>query len=389
SHSDISSCWADDDPRPLIVHVMFRFDTGGLESVILKLINDLPENAYRHAIISLTTASDFHHRITRSDVPVFTLAKQPGKDLKSYVRYWKLLRQLHPDLVHTCNIATMDTVVASYCAGITPCIHAEHGRDIYDLRGENRKYILLRRLLAPFFTRIIAVSGELEQWLLKRVKLSRGKVQLIYNGVNLELFSAQAEQRQAHLPAGFADPDTVIIGTVGRLAPVKNQALVIDAVAHMVKQTPESAHKIRLVLVGDGELADALQHQVRRLEMEPYVWFAGNRDDVQVLMRCMDVFVLASLAEGIALTVLEAMASGLPLVLTQVGGNPELVRDNENGFLIPSESPESLAGALQRYIEDPALRRRHGRAGRLRVEKQFNVRTMVEQYQRLFAEVLE
>jgi glycosyltransferase involved in cell wall biosynthesis len=141
--------------------------------------------------------------------------------------------------------------------------------------------------------------------------------------------------------------------------------------------------------VGEGPLRTQAQQELRAADMRELAWLPGARDDIPQLMRGFDVFVLPSLAEGISNTILEAMASGLPVVATNVGGNPELVAQNKTGMLVPSANVQALAMTLERYVHDPGFAARHGRAGRARVAHEFSMESMVRGYEAVYDELLQ
>src|SRR6185436_12668651 len=140
---------ASPDQRPLIAHVVFRFDYGGLENGVVNVVNGLPERLFRHTIIALTETSDFRRRIRRDDVEVHALNKQPGKDPGAYLRLFRLLRRLRPAILHTRNVGTLEGALVGRIAGTACRIHGEHGWDTHDPDGTNRKYRLLRRAMNP------------------------------------------------------------------------------------------------------------------------------------------------------------------------------------------------------------------------------------------------
>ena len=134
------------DPRPLVAHVMYRFDVGGLENGIVNLINHMPEDAYRHAIISMTEITDFRQRIQRDDVEFIALKKKPGHSLWLYPKLYRLFKELKPAIVHTRNLGALELAVPAWAAGVPSRIHGEHGRDVGDLDGSSKKYQWVRRL---------------------------------------------------------------------------------------------------------------------------------------------------------------------------------------------------------------------------------------------------
>src|SRR5262245_19594056 len=166
---------SDSTVAPLVVHIVFRFDYGGLENGLVNLINHMPAQVARHAVVSLSEMTDFARRIERSDVEAYALGKRPGKDLSIYVRLYRLLRRLKPDVVHTRNLGTWDCQVVAWLAGVHRRVHSGHGWDTLDQEGQCKKYRLLRRILAPFVRRHVALSRELEEWLIAETGISTDK----------------------------------------------------------------------------------------------------------------------------------------------------------------------------------------------------------------------
>lgn len=353
----------------LVVHLLYRLDFGGLETLLVDCINRMP--GYRHAVVCLAGYTAFADKITRPGVQVYSLDKAPGLGLAAHLRLFKLLRRLRPTILHTYNLSGIEYNFTATLAGVPVRVHAEHGRDAGDPKGLNRKHNLLRKLLAPFIDRFVPVSGDLHNWLRETVGIADAKNQWISNGVDTERFHP-----------GQPDPDTFVIGTVGRAQNVKNQALLIDAFSALRAQLPQ--RKMRLVIVGDGPLRAALERKVQEAGLGESVWLPGARSDIAELMRTFSVFALSSLAEGTPVTLLEAMACGLPVVSTAVGGIPDLVQENVTGLLVPNRDSAALATALAVYANDPALARHHGAAGRARIEQHYSVTAMVQAYTCLY-----
>lgn len=372
---------------PLVVHVIHRLDVGGMENGLVNLINHMPADKYRHAVVSLTESTSFRERIQRDDVEFFSLHKKPGHDLGLYIRLWRLLRRLRPTIVHTRNLASVEAVIPAVLAGVPCRVHGEHGRDLQDVDGTKRKYRLLRRVIAPFVHRFIALSGELESYLVDAVGISPSRVTRIINGVDNDKFRPALERAVA-LPAeaGIDAAGLVVIGTVTRMQEVKDPLTLVRAFAKLV--TDGRAPNAALVMVGDGPLLERVREELRAAGVERHVWLAGSRDDVPELLRSFDIFALSSRVEGISNTVLEAMSSGLPVVASRVGGNHELIVDGETGALVPPRSPDLLAEALARYVNDRDLAREHGRAGRERAEQSFDLIGMVARYGEVYDDVM-
>jgi sugar transferase (PEP-CTERM/EpsH1 system associated) len=362
------------ESRPLIAHVVHRLDVGGLENGLVNLVNRLPADRYRHAIVSLTDVTDFTDRIEREDVAVVSLAKRSGHDLGLHLRLYRTFRRLRPSIVHTRNLATVEAVLAAAAAGVPCRVHGEHGRDMQDPEGCRRRYRVLRRSLSPLIHRFIALSRDLERYLLATVGISSTKVLRITNGVDLDRFR----------PAVRKPDGLVTIGSVTRMQEVKDPLTLARAFILLARRGVDA----RLVLVGDGPLLDPARRMFEGASVSSRVTLAGSRSDVPEMLRSFDVFCLSSLVEGISNTILEAMATGLPVVATGVGGNAELVENGVTGALVPPRDPEALASVLARYVEEERLRREHGLAGRARVEREFGLDRMVGRYLGVYDELL-
>ncbi|MEJ2345806.1 MAG: TIGR03088 family PEP-CTERM/XrtA system glycosyltransferase [Gammaproteobacteria bacterium] len=372
---------------PLIAHVVYRFDMGGLENGLVNLINRLPERQFRHAIVSLTDYSDFRDRLTH-DIPIFALNKRPGNDFALYWRLWKTFHQLKPDVVHTRNLNALEAQVPAFLAGVRGRIHGEHGWDVHDQDGRSRKYRWWRRVFRPFVQRYVALSRHIEGYLENEVRVPTDRIVRICNGVDTETFGPPAGGREPLPEVGGAGDVDLVIGTVGRLEAVKDQITLARAFVRLVADQPELMNRCRLVMIGEGSLRPEIERVLSDAGLAGSVWLPGARDDVARLLRGFDVFVLPSKAEGISNTILEAMASGLPVVATDVGGNRELVADGTTGFLVPRDDPEAMAGALLNYVRNPELAKSHGRSARRRIEAEFSIDGMVRRYGDLYSEVL-
>jgi sugar transferase (PEP-CTERM/EpsH1 system associated) len=371
------------DPRPLVVHVMHAFDVGGLENGVVNLMNHMPAETYRHAVVALTHVTGFRERVRRADVRFFALGKRPGHAVPLYPRLYRLFRELRPAIVHTRNLAALEVAVPAWAAGVPLRVHGEHGRDVGDLDGSNRKYQWVRRLYRPFVNHHVALSRELDHYLVERVGIPRRRVSQIYNGVDAEHFSpAIARAPIAGCP--FEDADLWLVGTVGRMQAVKDPLNLARAFVKALAIDPALRTRLRLVMVGDGPLRAEAAATLAAAGARDLAWLPGERDDVAQILRGLDSFVLPSLAEGVSNTILEAMASGLPVVATAVGGNAELIVDGSTGRLVPAADAEALALAIVEQVRDPAAARAAGRAGRERAERMFSLDAMVDSHRRLY-----
>ncbi len=373
------------DKRIHIVHVIHHLVIGGMENGIVNLINRMPKERFQHTVVCIEDYSDFRERIQVEGVQVIALHRSEIGVWQVRYKLFKLFRALRPDIVHSRNMSGLDAILPARLAGVRCCIHGEHGRDVDDLHGTHYKFKLLRRLHSPLVSHYITVSNELKQYLVDDVQISAKRVTQILNGVDVDKFAPpqavddirrQFDEVSSHIVSG----QRVIIGAVGRLQKVKNYALLINAFSKLLEKG-HFKEKLSLVVVGDGPERQNLMDLSIELGVNENVWFAGASSNVSELLQLMNVFVLSSVAEGISNTILEAMATGLPVIATAVGGNVELVRDGETGFLVESDHLDSMAQALQRVCENDELRERQASLARQCAVSEYSLDTMVAHYQ--------
>ena len=376
------------DSAPVIVHVVYRFAVGGLENGVVNLVNHLPRDAWRHVIVALTDIdAAFARRIDRRDVELIALGKGPGHAVRLYPRLVRLFRSLKPAIVHTRNLAALEVVPAAWLAGVAGRLHGEHGRDALDPDGTNVRRRRIRRLFRPFVSRYVAVAPDLAEYLIGPIGVPAERVDLIVNGVDTARFSPS----KARVPipgCPFVAPAMRLVGTVGRLDPVKAQVnlarafVTADSAASGTARRPRAGHR------GGRERARGSRRGCsNEAGLLARAWLPGERDDVANVLRGLDIFVLPSLAEGVSNTVLEAMASGLPVVATAVGANPYLVADGASGRIVPAGDPVAIANALEGYVNDPGSAAAHGEAGRQLATQRFSLDRMVDRYQRLYLDL--
>ena len=365
---------------PLVVHLVHQLGAGGLENGLINLINHMPPERYRHAIVCLKGYSDVYRRIKRPGVEIISLNKREGQDWGHYLRLYHTLKRLQPDLIHTRNLASLEGQLLAAAAGVRLRVHGEHGRDLADLRGPRRRYQLLRKLLRPLIGHFIAVSRDLEAWLIGTIGARPARVTHIGNGVDSLQFHPRLGPPAAVGPPGFLCDDAFVIGGVGRMAEVKDFMSLVQAFLLMLAEQDHPHSRLRLIIAGDGPCRQPCLDMLARAGAADLAWLPGQRDDIAQLMRAMDVFVLPSLAEGTSHTILEAMASGLPVVATTVGGNLDLVHGGWTGTLVPPRAPDLLADAIADYCRIPGLAQRHGARARRLVLSDYSLMAMADAY---------
>jgi sugar transferase (PEP-CTERM/EpsH1 system associated) len=366
-------------PARLVVHLVEALDNAELENGLLNLIRHLPADRYRHAIVCLHDRGDYQAGIREHGVDVVNLHKAEGRDPLHYLRMFRVLRRLQPDLIHTRNRSGLQAQVVAALAGVPLRVHAEHGRKP-GRAGKRFPGLLLRRLLCPLIDHFIAVSSDLEQWLVESVGAEPARVSQIANGVDSVQFHPRLGPAAAVGPPGFMSDNAFVIGSVGRVDDAANHATLVEAFLRLIA-SPHPAHaRLRLLIVGDGPARAECQALLNRAGAAQRAWLPGTRADLAQLMRAMDLFVLPSLAEDRSNVILEAMASGLPVVATAVGGNTELVHPGFTGILVPPMSPELLASAIADYCRIPEMAVRHGARARSQVIARHSMPAMARDY---------
>ena len=375
------------DLRPLVAHVVYRFDTGGLENGVVNLINHMPVDRYRHVIIALTEVTDFRKRILRDDVQFISLHKPPGHGIWLFPKMFRLFRQLRPAIVHSRNLAALEAQLPAWLAGVAIRVHGEHGRDVGDLDGSNVTYQRVRRFYRPFVSYYLALSRDLAEYLTGIIRVPQNKVLQVYNGVDSVRFHpAPSDLTVTGCP--FSRQEHWLLGTVGRMQTVKDQPTLTRAFIRALAINPDLKARLRLVMVGDGPLRAECLQLLEQAGVSDLAWLPGERNDIPEIMRSLDCFSLPSLAEGISNTILEAMASGLPVIATDVGGNADLVVAGKTGEIIPAADPEAMAMQIVKLATQPDVARSMGLAGRETIEQKFSMTAMVAAYQGTYDKLL-
>ncbi|MGD9826346.1 MAG: glycosyltransferase [Desulfobacter sp.] len=346
-----------------------------MEKGITTLINH-GSDGIAHIIISLC-GTKYSEKLLKKPAQIICLDKPGGNSPRFIWNLAKEIRTVRPDVVHTRNWSGMDGILAARLAGVRAIVHGEHGWDMLDPAGASKKRRLIRKLTSLMVNHYTCVSRQLATWLQQEVGIKKPVTQ-IYNGVDTTSFMPAGPGEKAAVREEMdVLPEDFVVGIVARLDAIKNHGAVIDAVNQVAQSRPD----VKLVVVGDGPEAATLKARAG-----DHVRFLGYRFDTARLMQGFDLFVLPSFNEGISNTILEAMATGLPVVASNVGGNPELVCDEENGRLIDPEEPGQIADIIEQYIETPYLCKLHGTKGRKMMVERFSVASMVRQYESVYRE---
>jgi len=355
-----------------VAHVVLTLDHGGLEYLAIQMSEHLQRRGIRSPIVVLTEGA-LIGEARRRGIETFVMHKRRGFDVRLIFALRRLLRDQAVDVLHTHNFAPLiyGSLAARLCGAGT--VNTRHGRAA----------LRTHPLIWALTDRVVAVSEDARRELVRHNRIRPDKVRVVINAIDLTRYApASAPSRERRRELGLP-PDELVCGIVGRLSPEKDHRTLLTAMGALGR-SGSSSH---LVIVGGGPLEGELKALVQSLGLEERVHFLGFRSDVAELLPLFDLFVLSSREEGISLTLIEAMAAGLPIVATRVGGNPEVVVDGETGLLVEAGQPEALAAALGSLLGDPDTRMRMGRRGREVALRRFDIERLIDEYQAIYTEI--
>lgn len=371
-----------------MAHRLLILDTelemGGKEKLLYEFIARADRDRFRIAVCCLRPGGYFKERIVAMGVPFYDNLLHHRFDALAFRELETVIRTEKTQIVET--FAHPNTVIFSFLARMRSLV--ERVVVSYHALGVDARGTVVRPYLRPLLRRMdahIAVAEIQKRHLVEVEGLRPDSVHVIYNGVDTALFRpASNDERSSMRRALGASDDAMVLMAVGSLKPIKGVDILLRAVAPVMQK---HAH-VHLVLVGEGPDRTALKSLARELGIADRVLLLGLRDDVDALLRAADALVLASRTEALPTVVLEAMATGLPVVATNVGGIPEMVEHDRSGILVAPEDVAALGAAIERIVVDGALRRTLGLRGRQIVESRFRIETMCESRMAFFEELL-
>jgi glycosyltransferase involved in cell wall biosynthesis len=353
------------------MQLVLSLSPGGTERLVIEIVRALSERI-ESVVCCLDHPGEWADELKALGVPVIALSRQPGFHPALAMRLAKELKDRQIDIVHCHHYSPyVYGLLASVMKPGVQLVFTEHGR-LSDA-APSRKRRFVNPLLSRWPGKLCAVSADLKNHMVAEGFPAR-RVGVTYNGIDPGQRPTAAQRSSARASLGLPE-DAFVVGTVGRLDPVKNLHMLLQAHAFLVSKHPH----VRTVIVGDGTERAALEAHAQALGVADSIRFAGYRSDVRFLMSAFDVYANSSQYEGVSLTILEAMASALPVVATRVGGNPEVVIAQETGFLVPGLA-RALSDAIGTLVYDERRRRAMGDAGRFRVKRHFSIARMVEAY---------
>jgi sugar transferase (PEP-CTERM/EpsH1 system associated) len=366
--------------RLRVLHVVNRLELGGTESGILRVAAGLGGEEFLHAVCTARGHSaEFAARHSFSG-QIFDATGPESRFQILVYRFAQIIRDFRPHVVHSRNWGAIEAVFAARLAGVPAIIHSEHGYELEILEGLPLRQRLFRRAAYAAADAVFTVSSDLRDFHARQAGVSTSSIDVIPNGVDSDRF-APRPQKQSACRAALGLPDTsFLVGTVGRLVPIKDQALLLRA----ARVLDDRGVNVSVALAGEGPELEQLRTLAGALSLSSRVHFLGASRSIPDFLNALDVFVLPSVSEGMSNTVLEAMSSGLPVIATSVGGNPELIEDQVSGRLFQSGDLIKLAEYLLNLAKDQQIRRALGAMARARILGSYRLDSMLDRYRNLY-----
>jgi sugar transferase (PEP-CTERM/EpsH1 system associated) len=363
-----------------ILHVVDSLGKGGLENGLVNVIEGLDPARFEHIVLTMRSLGPNADRLPRDRVRIECLGKQTGSRFQ-VAALARAIREFEPDIVHSRNWAAIESVVAARWVGSRAVVHSEHGLESDASAKEPWRRLCFRRLAYEMAHRVLSVSYQLRDLHARRTGFPPHKIAVIHNGVDSRRFFPDAVARaRMREELGLSDEE-FCIGCVGNLLPVKDHMTLLRAATVLAG----SCRTWRLLITGEGSERPKLEAAVNaHPEWSARVRLLGSSNRVPELLNAMDVYVLPSINEGISNSLLEAMATGLPVVATAAGGNPEVVVDGESGLLFPARDVGKLAEHLLMLERRRDLRLQLAQQAVRRVRGAFSIEGMVQQYEHLY-----
>lgn len=353
------------------MQIIYCLGVGGSESVARDIALNMTDNMV-HGVAALESDGPLRQTLGANGVLTWIINKQPHERVRPMLRLWKAMRGFKPDVVHTHHLYELFYAWPGALLTGARIIHTEH--EYYSLMSPNACFRL--RQLARLCRAVTGVNEETSAFLREKVRIPAKKVHTVVNGIDIERYKTSTLSRQA---LDLAEND-LVTGIVARLEPVKDHAMLVQSFRMVLDKLPQA----KLLIIGDGSERHNLEQLVDELDLEGHVRFLGIRSDIANLLACMDVVALSSREEGLPLCILEAMAAGKPVVATEIGGIPTVVRHGETGLLVPSGDAHAMATALLTILNDAGQGSRMGKNGRQLIEQRYDIKKSLAIYQSLY-----
>jgi len=360
-----------------ILHITFNMGIGGTEQVIRQIVENSDSKQFTHEILSIDgMVGPLGQELKENGIKVICTQRKPGTDFKLMLFIRQLIKSNSINVLHCHQYTPYFYGVLSAIGSGVKVIFTEHGRFFPDRHNFKRRFI--NPLLSLVTDHYTAISKSTADAVAEYEYISRKKIDVIYNGI--KSIEGKALNRTELLNELGLSDGYRYIGTISRLEPIKNQAMMIKAFHQSLKEV----HDLKLILIGDGAIKNDLLQLVKSLEIEQEVIFTGFINNPQKYINLFEIFLLSSFSEGTSMTLLEAMSLAVPCVVTDVGGNPEIVENNKTGFIVPSDDYQLLSNAIVDLLQNSNKSKTFGEDGRNKYLSNFTVSQMINKYHKLY-----
>jgi glycosyltransferase involved in cell wall biosynthesis len=360
-----------------ILHITFDMRIGGTEMVIKNIINGFETSIFDMSVLCIEAPlGPFAQELQNDGIKFFELNRQPGFDVKLIKEIRKTIKGNNIDIIHCHQYTPWVYAVIAAALTRTKVIFTEHGRFYPDSTSWKRK--LINPVLNLFTDQVTAISKATKVALIGFENIPERSIEVIYNGI-APLTIKQGDMNELRAELDIPE-DHLILGTIARFDPIKNHIMMLKAFADVLRQNPKST----LIIVGDGEERTNIEACINQLNISKSVILPGYQTKPHNYLALMDIYLLSSLSEGTSMTLLEAMSLSKPCVVTNAGGNPEIVIDNENGFVTPNDDAKRFSNGIFKVINIMENNNRLGKASKDRFDAFFSESSMNKQYQTLY-----
>ncbi len=372
----------DNQKRLRIAHLIYSTAVGGSEMAAADICHNLNRSIFAPLVLFMYEGPGLMLEVLKArNIPTYNFKQSHIKRLLGPFLMAITLKRLRIDLLHVHHVPLWWSIRQAAKLAKTPLILTEHAK--YSI-SRSSKLQEASRKAAGEVNCFTTVSEDLKNYFVNELGIREKLIRVIPNGIDTSLFSPgpKTESLKDLLRDKF---DGKLLISVGRLAEAKDQSTLLSAIAILNKQ----GRNIHLILVGDGEMRKPVEKEIAQKQLTNCVYLAGSRSNVYELLPGVDAFVLSSKREGLPMSILEAMAAGLPVIATNVGGIPEIIKDGQNGILVPTQDPNSLANAICRVLDDSEFAANLAHKARTTIEQNYSLEAITKVYTKIYLSIMQ
>jgi len=365
------------DHKIKLAQITHDLAIGGLQQVVVNICRAIDREKFEVTVICLRDLGEFVPEVERMGIKVRLLPqKQNGTDYFSFLKLARILKEEKIDVIHTHNTQPfVDGTIAGLMAGVKTIVHTDHARSFPD----KRRYMFAEWLMSHFVYKIVGVSEHTSRNLMKFERISAKKIVTIPNGIYGSQYKIIVDKEKKKKELGIKR-NGPILGVGVRLTEQKGITYLLKAMPKVVREFPD----VTLVIAGHGPLEPQLKKEAVELKVNDNVFFLGPRLDMPEILKLLDIYVLPSLWEGLPMVILEAMASGCPIIATDVGGTGTAIQNGSNGSLVKAKDAQELSMEIIKLLHNKELRVKYVTNGTKMFDEKYSAEIMTKQYEELY-----